>query len=69
MYINCATIFPMSLENRSSKTHIQHSQRDSKVKHTSLSTYNVSLILTAQLVLRSPAAMYINKPHGLDREN
>jgi len=59
----------MSLEIGHQNPHIQHSQGDGKVKHTPLITFNVSLILTARPVLNSPAATYINKPHGLDREN
>ena len=59
----------MSLEIGHENPHIQHSQGDGKVKHIPLTTFNVSLILTARPVLNSPAATYINKPHGLDREN
>jgi len=37
-------------------------QRDSQVEHTPLTTFNISFTLTAQLMLNSPAAMYISKP-------
>jgi len=36
-------------------------KRDSQVKHTPLTTFNISLTLMAQLVHDSPAAIYINK--------
>jgi len=61
-YINRSTILIMSLvAGRQDLIYSTH-KRDSQVKHIPLTTFNISLTLTARPVLNSPAAMYINKP-------